>query len=286
MQPADPFLEFAATIAVPVGERLYLLLDQSGVPGIAMLWPEIKGLPRACILGLEHAQPDGASPLVVDVSDKDSSRTVARTLERIYAQARFANALSFICSRLPLDEVTNALCERTKVELPDQMSVLLRFFDTRTLPLLPRLLTTAQYAAFVSAFSSWHYVDRYGQLIPMQGSVSQGEAAIFKAPLILNVEQERLLIDDGTADAVIDQLIDQRHPVFAGTSPPQQYDMIAPLVEAARKVGISDLHEVLLFCCAGLTQGRDFEQRPPWAERLAQHRRGAISLQEALTDAA
>ena len=162
------------------------------------------------------------------------------------------------------------------------MYVLLRWFDTRTLPSLPRLLEPVRYAAFMACVRSWHFVDRYGEV--RAAPPAETAAGEFSAPMAFDAVQERLLIEDGNTDAVIDQLIEQRHPALFGMTPPQQFDLVAPLVESAAALAITEIHDLLRYCCTALTRGAGFEQRAPWAERLVLHRRGAMGLQDALDD--
>ena len=278
--------ESAATLAGALSgtQRLYLLADASGLPRISSLWPRIGALRWASVLGTEQAQPDGASPLLVDVSEANTSPEQRRMLHALYDRGRYANCFSLLCSDLTLSDLVQALRQRTQAELPDRMSVLLRYFDTRTLPLLPRLLTVAQYASFMTCVRAWHFIDRHGQVQTLQAPLAVTALAEFSAPMVFDVAQQRLLIDDGNTDAVIDQLIEQRHPALFNSTPPQQFELVSPLVQAAAALGITDFHDVLRYCCTALSQGEGFEQRAPWAERLALHRRGAMTLQDALDD--
>jgi len=91
-----------------------------------------------------------------------------------------------------------------------------------------------------------------------------------------------MLIDDGLADSVIDQLLDQGAPALKGLTPPQQYECIVPLVEAASAWGIGDVIPALYFVNTALEVGRDFHAHEPWASRLQAFLAGKIKLEEAL----
>ena len=264
---------------------VYVLADQSALPRIKSIWPWVSRLRWASLLPSGVTQPDGATPLLMDVSNVASSDATARALDELYAHGRWANCLSLLVSTQPVDRLTVSLSERTRAELPDHMTVLLRYFDTRTMPLLIRLLKPVQYAAFMDCAESWYFVDRLGSLQKMPVAESRQQSFVRYPPLVFDTAQERMLIDDGTTDAVIDQLLEQRHPAIAGTTPPQQYEMIFPLVNAASALKIDDMRDVFLYCCAALARGSHFERLSPWSERLAWHRQGKMTLEEALTDA-
>lgn len=282
-----PLFESALSLAASAdaaAQGLFLLADQSALPRIVSLWPRVSKLRWASLLPSGVAQPDGATPLLIDVSDINTTDVPRRALNELYAHGRWANCLSLLVSAQSFDRLTGALSERTRAELPDHLNVRLRYFDTRTMPLLLRLLRPAQYAAFMGCVESWHFIDRRGLLHTMPAPESRNASSAPFAPLVFDAAQERMLIDDGTTDAVIDQLLEQHHPAFCDATPPQQYEMISVLVNAARKLKIDEVRDVLLYCCAALEHGSHFEQRPPWSERLAQHRRGSMTLEEALTD--
>lgn len=267
-------------------ERVYLLADQSGLPQITSIWPQARRKRWLSVLGMTHEQPDGGTPLLIELAGVDSPRVPRALLDLFYRHGRFANCLSLLCSDLPLAGLAQALKERTEAELPDRLEVVLRHFDTRTLPLLPQLLHPDQYAGFMSCVRSWHYVDRYGEVRALASAIEAYSSAAFVPPLVLDALQERMLIDDGTIDAVIDQLIEQQHPAMLSASPPQQFDVVCGPAQAAASLGVSDVLDVTLFCCAAIEHGAGFEKSSPWAQRLAQYQRGSMTLQEALTHVA
>lgn len=45
--------------------------------------------------------------------------------------------------------------------------MLLRWYDTRILPVWLQLLTAEQKAVFTAAIEEWHYFDRFGDLQPL-----------------------------------------------------------------------------------------------------------------------
>ena len=262
---------------------VYLVWDQSGTPGARALWRGLDGAPRRALLADHDARPDGASPVVFDVSGAVHDKRLQRGLRTLAEYARFANALSLIDSPLELDALAAALRERAFAQLPERLVVVLRFFDTRTLPLLPRLLTPDQYAGFGSCAAGWYYLDREGcvRTLPRPAATVP-----FSGPLTFDDKQERMLIDDGVCDAVIDQLLDMRHPSLRDLNPPQQHALIDRWTTAARRLGIAEIVDVVLFCCTAHQHGDDFARRAPWCDKLAAYRSGTMRLDEALDHAA
>jgi hypothetical protein len=274
-------LQWQGEPAIEPGQFVYLLLDQSALPNIRSFWSSIRDLNWAPLLGNRDQQPDGGAPLLLDVSDLSTSKPVRDVVRRLYREGKSANCLSVLRSPLECHALAQALHDRTQLELPDSLHVVLRYFDTRTLALLPKLFNTTQYASFMSCTVAWHYLDRYGnmQVLP---TANIDLALPDPFVIVLDQAQERLLIDDGLIDGVIDQLLEQRHPELRELSPAEQYEKVAPLVAAAGRFGIDDVLDAMLFCCAALEHGQDFELQQPWVSRLASYRLGKVDLQTAL----
>jgi Domain of unknown function (DUF4123) len=194
----------------------------------------------------------GFMPVLI-AADNDPQRlqTIAREISRV---ASYANAVSFLTSPLPLASMQTVLRERSRIELPERLEVLLRFFDTRTLPLLPTLLTPAQYAAFTQDITIWHYLDRWGSLQQLPLAKSSDMSVVAQTPqrLVLNQTQEDMLIDDGLSDAVIDHLLTQGCGGLQDLLPPEQFDKVDPLVARARQQNIREHVQVFAFVANAL----------------------------------
>ena len=63
-----------------------------------------------------------------------------------------------------------------------------------------------------------------------------------------------MLIDDGLTDAIIDQLLRQQHEVLIEASPPEQFEIVDPLVQAARSAALDDHAEVFAFVVKALQE--------------------------------
>jgi Domain of unknown function (DUF4123) len=166
-QVANPLeviaLQWLEGQAADVSEQIFLLFDQSAMPNVRSMWPAISGFEWMPVLGSADRQPDGGSPVLMDISQLSTSKPMRDVLRRMHREARLANCLSILKSPLDCRTLAQILHARTQLNLPDHLRVVLRFFDTRTLPLLPRLFGAAQYADFMSCVTAWHYLGRDGQ---------------------------------------------------------------------------------------------------------------------------
>jgi hypothetical protein len=255
------------------------LLDQSALPPLPWLKRALDGLPAIPVLQAQAQDIfDGATPLLVPL-DPALQRTFTFA-QQLHAVARFANAVCVLRSPMTLADLQRALQLRARVELPGQLSAVLRWFDTRTLTALPTLLGPAQYAALLQDIEAWWFVDRAGELQHMPAVAPDITPA--DLPLRLTQAQEQALIDDGLADAVIDLLITHNHPALQDSTPPEQYALVRPLAHTARERGLGEPPQALAFVIKALEQGADFYQREPWSAGLARFAAGTASWQQAL----
>lgn len=261
------------------GTKAYWLLDQSSLPQGTWLkrlvgqsnWVDVLG-------GTSEATFNGATPILVTAS---GACATPRFVEALYRAGRFANSVSLVHSALNLAALQDLMHQSAHIELPDAFEAMLRYFDTRTLPLLPQLLSAPQYAAFMHSISHWAYLDRWGQLKFMPAARPSPEKREAKRMgLVLDEKQEAQLIDDGLTDAVIDMLLTQQHPGLQALSPPEQFDVVEPLIQSARAQGLTEFLEAFAFAANALEQGGDFNQREPWLSRLKHYRAKQCSLEE------
>jgi hypothetical protein len=254
------------------------LLDQSSLPqGIWLKRLVGQGRWVDVLSGPSETAFNGATPVLVSASGACATPHFVQALHRA---ARFANSVSLIDSELELDELQCVLCQNARVELPKAFQAVLRYFDTRTLPLSPRLFYPPQYAAFMRSILRWTYLDRWGQpqLIPSAERPFQ-EFSLGPVRLVLDEKQEPQLIDDGLTDAVIDMLLTQHHPALSALTPPEQFDVVGPLVKNAEAAGLTEPPQAFAFVATALEHGASFDQREAWSSRLKQYRAQQCSLE-------
>ena len=115
MTPPNPLTR----LTIEIAERhhghsilLHLLIDQSGLPNIRSLWPTLDKTSWEPLLGSRFSQPDGASPILMDISSIAADASLQRTLQQVYEQGQFANCLSLLESKSVLAQLASSLDER------------------------------------------------------------------------------------------------------------------------------------------------------------------------------
>jgi hypothetical protein len=252
---ADSLLEVTQA-AESHGDHGYWLLDRSALPLRwlseklnCQLWVDV-------LRGREAADRTAPTPVLIEASlDGQPDNRFTRFANEVHGVAAYANAVSFLTSPLKIDALQAALRSRARIELPQKLEVVLRYFDTRTLPLLPTLFTPMQYAAFVKDVTTWHYLDRRGELLCLPPApLQQAGQLVAQAPWILDDAQEAMLIDDGLTDAAIDHLITQGLGDLLDLSPPEQFDKVDPVVMRARRQGVLEHTQVFEFVVDALNE--------------------------------
>lgn len=263
------------------GVHLYWLLDQSALPQSDWLARQIGRAEWIDLLaGKSEDRLNGASPIVVDAAGQSDVANL-RLADQLNGAGRFANAIGLLGSTLPIEELQATLAQRARVDLPGNLEAVLRYFDTRALPLLPRLLSPIQYANFLVGVQSWSYLDRRGAVQSLPPAATES-AMPAQAPIRLAFDdaQEAMLINDGLTDAVIDLLLTQQHPAVQELPPPEQFDLIDPLVDAARTGGLREPFEVLAFVGKAFVEGVEFSRSDLWRARVNDYLQQRCSIDE------
>lgn len=262
------------------GEQLYWLLDQSALPQSQWIARHIGGADWIDLLSGESERHfNGASPIIVDAFGA-SEHASLRLADELYRVGRFANAISLITSPLPIARLQAEMHQSVRIDLPGNLEAMLRYFDTRSLPLLPRLLLPQQYAALLQGIKRWSYLDRWGAMRHMPTVALSNTSTLVPSRIALDEAQEAALIDDGLTDAVIDLLLTQGHPALLDLSPPAQFEAIDPLVIASRGFGLGEPFETLAFVGKALGEGIEFSHGERWRGLLSAYRGQRSSLDE------
>jgi hypothetical protein len=110
-------------------------------------------------------------------------------------------SISFLFSSLDFDQLSHALRQRLDVLCEDRSEWQMKFFDTRSLDVLDRVLSGDQRQVFFGITKEWWHLDRRCQLQRIQGG-DVGED-LYQSPLLLSEQQAKALIDESLPDSVL-----------------------------------------------------------------------------------
>jgi len=143
--------------------------------------------------------------------------------------------------------------------------MLLRWYDTRILPILLGCLTLEQHAAFAAGTLKWEAMDRTGAIVTLVDTATpsaQPEAPRFGARLIaLDDQQYALLVDASALDGLLRQLRRVIPDELKRVPPKELTSFVSHCLELAVAAGLKDLDRQTQFALLGLcTSGRAYEQ--------------------------
>lgn len=284
MQTFSSFVATALKNGPPEGLHHYLLVDAAVADGRNMdteLKLNTKGIDL--LTGEACRWQDCASPVLLSLPVQPFSPAIAQATERAVEKWRYANALIYIESSLSEEHMRTSLLARTFAVLPQNLDVLLRFFDTRVFDRLLIALTPEQRHTFLSAGATWAFPDRWGHL-RVERAAAGGDT--FAGPLRLDDHQEGILIDAGDADAMVDALLNQQHPSLGQRLPPEQYEAVDAALKQAFSLGIQNHSAQLAFCSLSLELGSGFQEQMPWSQWMPEVKTGKKNFDQIVAMAA
>jgi hypothetical protein len=110
-------------------------------------------------------------------------------------------SISFLFSSLQFEQLAHALRQRLDVLCEDRSEWQMKFFDTRSLDVLDRVLAGDQGHEFFGIAKEWWYLDRACQRHRIQGG-NVGED-LYHPPLLLSEQQAKMFIDASLPDSVL-----------------------------------------------------------------------------------
>ncbi len=262
------------------GIFLYGLADHAGMPGLVK---KLAGSKMKWISLFEGSKEENAfavAPLLFQIKADQTGIQHRTTIDWIGEHGTYTSSLLLLTSVLPLYELKRRLAVRLDAVLPDDVNIMLRFFDPRIFEQLMRVLSHQQKQSFLSVGDNWWFADRRGDLQRIESSFSSTD--LFESPLYLNTEQESYLIEASEPDQIA-QLLQSTVPNEYQLLPlPEQHAFITRHMAAAQQIGIKATHELAFYCALALLYGDAFATQPDWHKILQEDvLTGKISLKEA-----
>ncbi|MEX3693405.1 DUF4123 domain-containing protein [Paraburkholderia sp. BR14263] len=110
-------------------------------------------------------------------------------------------AVSFLFSQLEFNDLVAGLKERLNVICDDRSEWQMKFFDTRSLPVLDCVLSSEQHRSYFCLAKEWWHIDRYGAL----KNIGCTDATVdqYRGPLQLDDSQTTAFLDAGLPDSIL-----------------------------------------------------------------------------------
>lgn len=215
----------------------------------------------------KEAKAIDVAPILIDLGrSHDPSPRAKHMLSWLHTACETSNALLLIRSTWTHDRLARALKHRLDALLPEDLPVLLRFFDTRVFGSLMHVFDAHQKAAFCGVASRWWWLDRHGRLGDMV-TREHTEDPLLGAIRFTDMQQARL-IDKCEADTVAQEVVRAAPDLCSHLSRGRLHELVAACLPAARRHGIEGLPMQSLFCMAALDHGIGFHEQTPWLDAL------------------
>lgn len=255
------------------GHRLFVLVDHAGCTD---LMSRLARSPSMKWLNLfEGSQEAGAlqvAPILIDLGEVASPPPAARHfLSALAHECQTSNAVLMLRSRWSHENLADAMRARMDAMLPDDLPVLLRYFDTRVYASLLDVFTPEQRSTFCCPASHWWWLDRAGQWCEQTSTETASDT--FRAPILLDAQQQSGLIAAGLADAVAHEVRLAAPDLCEGRSRAALHAHVETCLLAARRHQINTLSMQTLYCIVALELGPAFDQQPEWSSALAAARK-------------
>jgi hypothetical protein len=257
---------------------LYGLIDHAGLPGLSASLTESGA---QWISLFESQDPDilSVAPLLVRIGTGQDGIRQRRVVRWVVEHGTYASCIVLMASPLPPQRLAARLAARLEGLLPENMDILLRYFDPRVFEQLMVVLSAEQKQAFLSVAEHWWFVDRRGQLQEVASKFARADN--FVAPLELSTVQEAGLIDASEPDQVAQLLQSGAPNDYQTLRLGERHDFILRHIAAARGLGIHATHELSLYCALALFYGDQFATQKKWEPVLQDVREKKVSLAEA-----
>lgn len=244
---------------------LYGLIDHAGLPGLAARLTE-SATEWTSLFESEDLDIVSVAPLLFRIGTGQDGMQQRRMVRWLVQQGTYASSIVLMASPLALQPLADRLTTRLDAVLPENVDILLRFFDPRVFEHLMVVLSAEQKQAFLSVAERWWFVDRRGHLKEVGATFCATDH--FTEPLVLNALQESALIDASEPDQIA-QLLQSGVPIdYENLRQGERHDFILRHMAAARRLGVEATHELSLYCALALLHGEHFAAEKNWQAAL------------------
>ena len=218
--------------------------------------------------GQAEASLKEIAPLLVEYIEHEHARGLPTEIERL---GTLKPAVSLLDSDLGMHDLARHFRDFHLVKVPEQggRDMLLRWYDTRILPVWSNLLDPMQRATFFKDISRWRYFDRFGELQQLTLPEPLSDALPALPPLRLTPGQYAQLLDACEPDVAIAQLRRVIPDEIRKVPAQKLYPFVSQHLEDSRAHGVAQLDDHVQYLLLALYTCGGFSKHPSVIERLA-----------------
>lgn len=207
-----------------------------------------------CYDSPEYDGLDNAAPILVPFEITNDHSFLTQLLRHCHNRPM----ISFLASDIPLEKLCDVWRSLHWITAADTQRMLLRLADTRTLTILPKVLSPAQWAAFSGPVTKWVALNREGGLI----SLAPAKLNETKAKSIhLDHDQLGVLLAASEPDNILSLISDSMSDIIPHEMQgSQRYEIVYRSCALAREHNVENWADVVsLSVAAFLTEGSIFQ---------------------------
>lgn len=242
------------------GLTLYALVDHGA---IADLTKRLSKFGVSWTSLFEGSRDQGAlsvAPILVPLHQDGQALASKSAVNWLCEQGRFTSSLLFLMSPMDTPTLARRLTLRLDATLPDNLDIVLRYFDTRIFDALMTVFEESQRDAFLGVAKVWSSVGRSGSIQSYAASFQEDEGE--SLPIEFTPAQENALIELSEPDQVAMLLRGVVPAEYERIAHAMRHDFIQRHIAAARGYSITSVQEQALFCSLILTEGEHFAVAP------------------------
>lgn len=192
-----------------------------------------------------------ASPRLIPI--QGTPENMRQSLRRLVGACSGMPMLSFIGSTFSVNELKACFNPFLEIRVDDEQGFLLRFADTRILPILDSILCNEKASGWRHGIWHWWLPDRAGNLISLPNYESDqhlhgpAEKCLSVPQILFNQ-----LIDAGESDAILDAISDQNPDLLKNKTPSALYELMERLSKPINKFEITYFSDKVMFCTTAL----------------------------------
>ncbi|WP_208279192.1 DUF4123 domain-containing protein [Massilia oculi] len=226
-------------------ENIFLLLDHGGLPGLSQ---QLKCNTKEWMSLFDRTKEEvalEAAPILVLAASGGKIRLSRLIFDWLKQRGTYSSSVMMLVSPLDLTCLARELGKRLHTTLAGGVEAMLRFFDPRVFESLFNILTREQKEDFLGVVSSWHYVNRSGQIA--QVTNIYGTAKPSEKPVVLSQEQEDHLLAASEIDQILNSLRSSIPDPFSEIPCESQYGFVSESVMEARSEKIGSVLQMSLY---------------------------------------
>ncbi|NSX15928.1 DUF4123 domain-containing protein [Cupriavidus taiwanensis] len=223
---------------------------------------------RSLFLGFVEEELLDIAPLLVEIPSEDLSAS-SRIRAEITRIATSRPCVSLLKSKLDIDALACHLRQFHTVDLPEGRKMILRWYDTRILPVWWTLLEKAQQKEFCRGVMRWGYYDRFGDEINIE--LPDCDDSTISCPLSLSASQYDGLLGAAEPDVLISHLRNILRDELRGIPLRSLYPFVYDHLMAARNCGLEDFDDQAQYLLIALYTSGAFVENPIVKSRLEVH---------------